>query len=35
LLLTEEITMLDILYILIGAAFLGTCILYAKACDHM
>ena len=25
--------MLDVLYILIGAAFLGGCILYAKACD--
>jgi len=27
--------MLDILYILIGAAFLGGCILYAFACDHL
>jgi len=27
--------MLDILYILLGAAFLGACILYAKACDHL
>jgi hypothetical protein len=29
------IAMLDILYILIGAAFLGACILYAIACDHL
>jgi hypothetical protein len=35
LLLTGEITILDILYILIGAAFLGACILYAKACDQL
>ena len=27
--------MLDILYILIGAAFLGGCVLYAIACDHL
>jgi hypothetical protein len=27
--------MLDVLYILIGAAFLGGCILYAYACDHL
>jgi hypothetical protein len=35
LLLTGEITMLDVLYILIGAAFLGGCILYAFACDRL
>ncbi len=33
--LTGEITMLDVIYILLGAVFLGACILYAKACDHM
>jgi len=27
--------MLDIIYILIGAAFLGGCVLYAIACDHL
>jgi len=27
--------MLDVLYILIGAAFLGGCILYANACDGL
>jgi hypothetical protein len=27
--------MLDLLYIVIGAAFLGGCILYAFACDHL
>jgi hypothetical protein len=27
--------MLDILYILIGAVFLGGCVLYAIACDHL
>jgi len=27
--------MLDILYILIGAAFLGGCILYSYACDKL
>jgi len=27
--------MLDILYILIGAVFLGGCVLYAVACDHL
>ena len=29
------LTMLDVIYILIGAAFLGGCILYAIACDHL
>jgi len=27
--------MLDILYLLIGAAFLGACVLYAYACDRL
>jgi hypothetical protein len=27
--------MLDIVYILIGALFLGGCVLYAIACDHL
>jgi len=27
--------MLDLTYILIGAAFLGACVLYAVACDHL
>jgi len=27
--------MLDILYLLIGAVFLGGCVLYAIACDHL
>jgi hypothetical protein len=27
--------MLDLAYILIGAAFLGACILYAFACDRL
>jgi len=27
--------MLDVIYILIGAAFLGGCVLYAIACDHL
>jgi hypothetical protein len=26
--------MLDVIYILIGAAFLGGCVLYAVACDR-
>jgi hypothetical protein len=34
-LLTRGITMLDVLYILIGAAFLGACILYANACERL
>jgi len=25
--------MLDIIYLLVGAAFLGACVLYAYACD--
>ena len=28
-------SMLDVLYILIGAAFLGACVLYTIACDHL
>ncbi len=27
--------MLDVIYLLIGAAFLGACVLYAIACDHL
>jgi len=27
--------MLDIVYLLVGAAFLGVCVLYAYACDHL
>jgi hypothetical protein len=27
--------MLDVAFILIGAFFLGACILYAFACDHL
>jgi len=27
--------MLDLTYILIGTVFLGACILYAFACDHL
>ena len=27
--------MLDIIYLLIGAAFLGACVLYAIACDRL
>jgi len=27
--------MLDIVYILIGTAFLGACMLYVLACDHL
>jgi hypothetical protein len=30
-----ERPMLDVLYILIGAAFLGACVLYVDACDHL
>jgi hypothetical protein len=28
-------SMLDVIYILIGAAFLGSCVLYAYACDKL
>jgi len=27
--------MFDVVYLLIGAAFLGGCVLYAIACDHL
>jgi len=27
--------MFDVAYILIGAVFLGACVLYAIACDHL
>jgi len=27
--------MLDIAYLVIGAVFLGACVLYALACDHL
>jgi len=27
--------MLDLLYLAIGAAFLGACVLYTIACDHL
>jgi hypothetical protein len=27
--------MLDVIYLLVGAAFLGVCVLYAYACDHL
>jgi hypothetical protein len=30
-----ERSMLDLTYILIGAAFLGACMLYAVACDNL
>jgi hypothetical protein len=29
------IAMLDVIYLLVGAAFLGVCVLYAYACDHL
>ena len=28
-------TMLDLIYLLVGAAFLGACVLYAYACDSL
>jgi hypothetical protein len=28
-------SMLDVIYLLIGAVFLGACVLYAYACDHL
>ena len=33
--LKRTASMLDIIYLLIGAAFLGACVLYAYACDHL
>jgi hypothetical protein len=29
------LAMLDVIFIVIGAAFLGGCVLYALACDHL
>jgi hypothetical protein len=31
----KEAGMLDVIYILIGAVFLGGCVLYAIACEHL
>lgn len=31
----RTIVMLDVIYLLVGAAFLGICVLYAYACDHL
>ena len=31
----RTIVMLDVIYLLVGAAFLGLCVLYAYACDHL
>jgi hypothetical protein len=31
----RSIPMLDVVYLLIGAVFLGACVLYAIACDHL
>jgi hypothetical protein len=31
----RSIVMLDVVYILIGAAFLGGCVRYAIACDRL
>jgi hypothetical protein len=31
----EDLVMLDIVYLLAGAAFLGVCVLYTCACDHL
>jgi hypothetical protein len=28
-------TMLDVIYLLVGAAFLGACVLYAYACERL
>src|SRR5690349_1058226 len=33
--LSGRTTMLDVLYLLIGAAFLGVCAAYALACEHL
>ncbi len=33
--LERTIVMLDVIYLLVGAAFLGACVLYAYACDHL
>ena len=31
----RTIFMLDVIYLAIGAIFLGACVLYAHACDHL
>jgi hypothetical protein len=31
----RSFTMLDVLYLVIGAGFLGACILYVIACDNL
>jgi len=31
----RTIVMLDVIYLLVGAGFLGLCVLYAYACDHL
>jgi hypothetical protein len=31
----RTIVMLDVIYLIVGAAFLGACVLYAYACDHL
>jgi hypothetical protein len=31
----RTIVMLDVIYLLVGTAFLGVCVLYAYACDHL
>jgi hypothetical protein len=31
----RTIVMLDVIYLLVGAVFLGACVLYAYACDHL
>jgi len=33
--LERTIVMLDVIYLLVGAAFLGLCVLYAYACDNL
>jgi len=33
--LKRTASMLDIVYLLIGAVFLGACVLYTYACDHL
>jgi hypothetical protein len=33
--LERTIAMLDVIYLLVGAGFLGLCVLYAHACDHL
>jgi hypothetical protein len=31
----RTIALLDVIYLLVGAAFLGLCVFYAYACDHL